>query len=72
MDIKIEGIKVNKEKYVIKTLKVSLTEHQQLNSEISYITVYKSIYILSNFFAFLYGIMWSLIALFLVFLYAFL
>ena len=34
-------------------------ENQQLNSEISYITVYKSIYILSNFFAFLYGIMWS-------------
>ena len=50
---------LNKEKYVIKTLKVSLKEHQQLNSEISYITVYKSIYILSNFFAFLYGIMWS-------------
>ena len=50
---------LNKEKYVIKTLKVCLKEHQQLNSEISYITVYKSIYILSNFFAFLYGIMWS-------------
>ena len=50
---------LDKEKYVIKTLKVSLKEHQQLNSEISYITVYKSIYILSNFFAFLYGIMWS-------------
>ena len=43
---------LNKEKYVIKTLKVCLEEHQQLNSEISYITVYKSIYILSNFFCF--------------------
>ena len=27
---------LDKEKYVIKTLKVSLKEHQQLNSEISY------------------------------------
>ena len=44
---------LDKEKYVIKTLKVSLKEYQKLNSEISYITVYKSIYILSNFFAFL-------------------
>ena len=50
---------LDKEKYVIKTLKVNLKEYQKLNSEISYITVYKSIYILSNFFAFLYGIMWS-------------
>ena len=50
---------LDKEKYLIKILKVSSSEYQKLNSKISYITVYKPIYFLSNFFAFLYGIMWS-------------
>tara|TARA_B100000123_G_C25730286_1_gene428911 strand:- start:3 stop:1043 length:1041 start_codon:yes stop_codon:yes gene_type:complete len=50
---------LDKEKYLIKTLKVAVKEPQQLNSEITYITVFKHLYILSNFFAFLYGIMWS-------------